>query len=189
MERECAGLLSLDATYLKSASGNPCAGDQESFQHKRWMFTWRSLPSIRKTLIESAKLSWMRAVVVSRRSSLFNEKTCSLLSTRTFCPINLSDESILRIHSHLECSRVKEFTTLYDMYNRIRMGLLRPLLQLLLTGTSIRSLPAKCVPLRLHSPTAHGKRTQEFITLYDMSQFLMESYGWKIIIAIKTCES
>ena len=65
----CAGLLSLDATYLKSASGDPCAGDQESFQQKRWMFTWRILPSSRKTPIESSKLSWMRPDVASRRSS------------------------------------------------------------------------------------------------------------------------
>ena len=50
-----------------------------------------------------------------------------------FAASTYTDESILRIHSHFQCSRVKEFISLYDMSPRI-MGLLRPLLQLLLTG-------------------------------------------------------
>ena len=91
-----------------------------------------------------------------------------------FAASTYTDESILRIHSHLECSRVKFFITLYDMSPRI-MGLLRPLLQLLLTGQAF-------VPLLPNS---------EFFPVYSicLKQTLMESYGWKIIIAVKTCES
>ena len=102
----------------------------------------------------SSPASW-----VSRRSSLFNEKPCSLFSTRTFRRINLHDESILRIHSHLQCSRVKEFITLYDMYPRIR-GFVWA------AGTTAAAVLAgqafyvalKSIRSRLHSPTAHRRR-------------------------------
>ena len=83
--------------------------------------------SLRKQLF-SSPASW-----VSRRSSLLTKNHVPCLVLVHFAASTYTDESILRIHSHLECSRVKEFITLYDMSPRI-MGLLRPLLQLLLTG-------------------------------------------------------
>ena len=81
-----------------------------------------------------------------------------------FAASTYTDESILRIHSHLECSRVKEFITLYDMSPR-NYGFAETTAAAVADRTSIRSLAAKFRILPVYS--------------ICLKQTLMESYGWK----------